>query len=70
MSDIPPGQRRWDWYVRDMLAAYSKIATYTAGMDRATFVADDRTYDATLRNSGRVRDRPITTEVHARRRGT
>ena len=33
-----------------MLAAYSKIATYTAGMDQATFVADDRTYDATLRN--------------------
>ena len=50
MSDTPPGERRWDWYVRDMLAACSKIGTYTAGMDQAAFVADDRTYDATLRN--------------------
>lgn len=50
MSDPEPGGRRWDWYVRDMLEACERIRTYTDGLNRAAFVADERTYDATLRN--------------------
>ena len=48
MSD--PRPRRWDHYVRDMLGACDKIASYNEGLDQAAFVADGRTYDATLRN--------------------
>jgi len=33
-----------------MLAAIEKIASYTAGMDYATFAADDLRVDAVLRN--------------------
>lgn len=50
MSDPRPGQRRWDHYVRDMLAACDKIVSYNNGLDQTAFVADVRTYDATLRN--------------------
>lgn len=43
-------ERRWDCYVRDMLVACEKVMSYTEGMDQTAFVADGRTYDATLRN--------------------
>jgi uncharacterized protein with HEPN domain len=33
-----------------MLAAVDKILTYTAGMDKAAFAADERTIDAVVRN--------------------
>lgn len=33
-----------------MLAAIGKIRSYTAGMDFATFAADERTIDAVIRN--------------------
>ena len=36
--------------MRDMLAACEKVMSYTEGMDQTAFVADGRTYDATLRN--------------------
>ena len=52
MSDPRVGDLRWDGYVRDMLAACEKVMSYTDGMDQAAFVADERTYDATLRNLG------------------
>ena len=47
MSD--PRPRRWDHYVRDMLGACDKVASYNEGLDQAAFVADGRTYDATWR---------------------
>ena len=50
MSDPQSGERRWDLYVRDMLEACEKVSAYTDGMEQAAFVADDLTYDATLRN--------------------
>ena len=36
--------------MRDMLVACEKVMSYTEGMDQTAFVADGRTYDATLRN--------------------
>ncbi len=41
-----------DWRVRieDMIEAIERIRRYTAGMDEAGFVADDRTVDAVVRN--------------------
>jgi uncharacterized protein with HEPN domain len=33
-----------------MMAAVEKILSYTAGMDKAAFVADGRTIDAVVRN--------------------
>ena len=52
MSDGPAGERPWIPYVRDMLAACERILRYTDGLEQQAFVADDRTYDATLRNLG------------------
>ena len=37
-------------YLEDILRACEKIGRYTAGMDQAAFVADERTYDAVVRN--------------------
>ena len=37
-----------------MIEACERVASYTAGMDRTAFLADRRTYDATLRNIGIV----------------
>ena len=50
MSNPRRIERRWDCYVRDMLVACEKVMSYTEGMDQPAFVADERTYDATLRN--------------------
>jgi uncharacterized protein with HEPN domain len=33
-----------------MEASCEKVQRYTAGMDRAAFIADERTYDAVVRN--------------------
>ncbi len=54
MSDSRSRPRRWDCYVQDMLGACEKIMAYTNGLDQPTFVADERTYDATLRNLGLI----------------
>lgn len=43
-------ERRWDFYVRDMIECCTKVAEYTSGLDRATFFATDATYDAVLWN--------------------
>ena len=51
MSDARP-ERLWDCYARDMLVCCEKIIAYTHDLDQAGFVADDRTYDATMRNIG------------------
>jgi uncharacterized protein with HEPN domain len=40
--------RDWALYLEDIRTACGKIARFTAGMDRATFFADDRTYHAVV----------------------
>lgn len=50
MSDGTHESRGWRFYVQDMIEFSGKVLSYTNGMDHATFVADGRTYDATLRN--------------------
>ena len=42
--------RDWRLYWRDILSFCERVDRYTSGMDLATFEADDRTYDAVLRN--------------------
>ena len=42
--------RPWDLYVRDMLEACARVVEFTDGMDQASFLADARTYHATLHN--------------------
>ena len=50
MSDGEQSTREWRFYVRDMIEFCEKVLSYTEGLDQATFTADPRTYDATLRN--------------------
>ena len=50
MSDDPGASREWRFYIEDMLRFAERALTYTHGLDQAAFVADERTYDATLRN--------------------
>ncbi len=50
MFDADSGGRTWDFYIRDMINFGEKILSYTEGMDHDAFLADDRTYDAILRN--------------------
>ena len=37
-------------YIDDILTCCRKIRTYTDGMTREQFTADDKTYDAVVRN--------------------
>ena len=46
----PHGDRDWRPYVRDMVEFGERVAAYVEGLDQQTFMADQRTYDATLRN--------------------
>lgn len=50
MSDDQSGTRSWRLYIRDMIEFGERVLSYTDGMDQSAFVADRRTYDATLRN--------------------
>ena len=50
MSDQPGESREWRFYIGDMLEFAEQALAYTEGLDQAAFVADERTYDATLRN--------------------
>jgi uncharacterized protein with HEPN domain len=43
-------ERAWRFYVEDMRSFARKVQAYTAGLDQPSFVADAKTYDATLRN--------------------
>lgn len=47
MADEPPTVLD---YVEDMIYAAEKIERFVEGMDRDTFVADEKTVDAVLRN--------------------
>ena len=42
--------RDWRLYLDDILESCEKIQRFTAGMDQAAFLADDRTFDAVIRN--------------------
>ena len=47
----PRGQgRNWRLYIQDMIEFAERVLSYTQGLDQDTFIADRRTYDATLRN--------------------
>ena len=50
MSDAEQGPREWRFYVQDMIEFSEKVLSYTEGLDQDAFVADQLTYDATLRN--------------------
>ena len=50
MSDRGPQPRAWRFYVEDMINFCQRIGDYTAGLDKATFIASAMPYDATLRN--------------------
>ena len=50
MSDGGEVVRNWRLYVEDMIEFGERILSYTAGLDQGAFIADRRTYDATLRN--------------------
>ncbi len=50
MSDEVGRERKWRFYVQDMLRFGERAVSFTDGLDLDGFVADTRTYDATLRN--------------------
>ena len=50
MSDPRRGGRNWRMYVNDMIEFAERVMSYTQGLEQDTFIADRRTYDATLRN--------------------
>lgn len=46
--------KRWRWRVHDLLDALDRVAAYTVGHTLTTFLADERTQDAVLRNLARL----------------
>ena len=42
--------RDWRLYWHDIVRCRRKVERFTAGMDKAAFVADERTFDAVVRN--------------------
>lgn len=50
MSDAGQGKREWRFYIQDMIEFSEKVLSYTEGLDQEAFIADELTYDATLRN--------------------
>jgi uncharacterized protein with HEPN domain len=42
--------REWRFYIGDMLRFCEAVLRYTEDLSQAEFIADNRTYDATLRN--------------------
>ncbi len=50
MCDSAEETRNWLLYIKDMVEFGERVLSYTKGFDQEAFVADERTYDATLRN--------------------
>ena len=50
MSDPCDGARNWRLYIQYMIECGEKALSYVQELDQDAFIADDRTYDATLRN--------------------
>ena len=66
VSDEPGDSREWCFYIEDMLRFTEKALAYTEGLDQAAFVADERTYDATLRNIELMGRPPHTSRPRSR----
>ena len=43
-------QREWRLYIADMSDFAARVQEYTAGFDQQSFIADRKTFDATVRN--------------------
>ena len=43
-------EREWQFYLDDMIKFAKKVLQYTEGIDQSGFAADEKIYDATLRN--------------------
>ena len=50
MSEQKQPKREWRFYIDDMIGFAESVLEYTDGLAQTQFVADSRTYDATLRN--------------------
>ena len=50
MSDPGSETRGWRMYIQDMIEFAERVLSYTQGLNQDAFMADRRTYDATLRN--------------------
>ena len=50
MYEAEHAGRGWRFYIQDMIEFSEKVLSYTDGLDQDAFIADGRTYDATLRN--------------------
>ncbi len=50
MSRRDDDTRDWRFYIEDMIEFAERALSYTKGMSQSEFLADNRTYDATLRN--------------------
>ena len=50
MSEPDDAPREWQFYVEDMIRFCERVRDYSAGLDKADFVASPISYDATLRN--------------------
>ena len=46
----PYVEREWRCYIHDMIRSCEKVGTWTRGLDRDAFIADDMLRDAVLRN--------------------
>jgi hypothetical protein len=59
--------RDWGLYWDDILVACRKVMRYISGLDKDTFLRDERTYDAVLRNLeviGEASKAFLTTSAH------
>lgn len=43
-------EMEWSFYLDDMIKFSERVLVYTEGLDREDFEADEKAYDATLRN--------------------
>ena len=43
-------ERKWQFYVEDMIKFAENVLNYTSGLDQVAFVSSKLNYDATLRN--------------------
>ena len=49
MSKPEPSQREWRFFIQDMIEFGEKAMFFTEGLDQDAFIADELTYNATLR---------------------
>ena len=50
MSDFSQSARTWRIFLEDMVRFCERVLDYTAGLDQPEFVADSRTFDASVHN--------------------